>query len=121
MQHRDRKPVERAKKQLIRDALQQQQDEWRLGSLAPRRDVGDNTLSYGTLDTKLLFGRDVPKADRVKYWSLAVGDRVAVFSGPDKGKIGYIASMDKERQNLTVKGLNMVRNVQKNTGLMHLF
>ena len=112
--------MQRAKKQLIRDALQQQQDEWRLGSLAPRLDVGKNTLSYGTLETQLLFGREVPKKDRIKYWNLAKGDRVAVFSGPDKGRIGSISDIDKEKQTVTVKGLNMVCNSHQRKPSMQL-
>ena len=111
MQLREREPVEKAKKQLIRDALRQQQEDWRLGGLAPRRDVGDNTLTYGTIDSRIMYGRDVPKKDRVKYWNLAKGDRIAILSGPDKGKIGSITVIDKEKQNVTVKGLNMVRSL----------
>lgn len=105
---RERAPAEMAKKQLIKDALRRQQEDWRMGSLAPRRDVGGETLTYGTLDSRIIQGRDVPKRDRVRYWNLAKGDRVAILTGPDKGKIGSIVAIDKEKQNVAVKGLNMV-------------
>ena len=119
VQLREKKNVEKIKSQLYKDVRQQQQEDWKLGILAPRRDVGDNNLNYGTLNWQLLHGRDVPKRNRVKYWNLAKGDRVALLAGPDKGKIGIISIMDKEKQTVTVKGLNMVYNPYAQSSRMY--
>ena len=44
----------------------------------------------------------------MRFWPIMVGDRVVVMEGREKGKIGMVKGTDKEREELTVEGLNKV-------------
>ena len=106
---RELREARKIRKQPIRDALKRQREEWQLGSLAPRGDVGSQTLKYGAIMPQYVTFDDVPEEKRIKYWNLAKGDRVVLLTGPDKGKIGIIQSTDKTKESVIVKGKNAVR------------
>lgn len=95
--------------QSLKDARITRREDWQLGPLAPKRDVGTKKDTYGTSDTRKLRGLELPESERVKNWPIAAGDRVVLVEGRDKGKIGVVESIRKETNELTVKGLNIVR------------
>jgi large subunit ribosomal protein L24 len=103
----------------IKAARQARREDWELGPLAPRRDVGDQKETYGTVSSQRMRGpllREKELEERLKpvggrYLNLVAGDRVVLLEGRDKGKIGKIASTDRKRAECTVEGLNMVRNI----------
>ncbi|KAI9815089.1 MAG: hypothetical protein M1827_002932 [Pycnora praestabilis] len=93
----------------IRIARLTRREDWELGPLAPRRDVGDKKETYGTVDPRRLQSVDKPRSERTtKVWSIVPGDRVVLVEGRDKGKIGVVESINKKTDELNVKGLNMV-------------
>ena len=94
--------------QTLKDARIARREDWQLGPLAPRRDVGEQRDTYGASDTRLLRGPELPKSEQMKFWPIVAGDRVVIMDGRDKGKIGTVRSTDKVRSELTVEGLNKV-------------
>ncbi|SLM40405.1 Translation protein SH3-like domain [Lasallia pustulata] len=84
-------------------------EDWIMGPLAPRRDVGENKDLYGTVSTRRLQGVDVAE-DKRKDWCLKVNDRVviAVEGHRDRGKIGQIREIREKAQEAFVAGLNRV-------------
>jgi large subunit ribosomal protein L24 len=98
----------------------ERREDWELGPLAPRRDVGDKKDTFGTVSTQRMRGptlttperRDALKDVGGRYLTLVKGDRVVLLEGRDKGKIGKITSTDRIRAECTVEGLNMVCNSQ---------
>jgi large subunit ribosomal protein L24 len=103
----------------IKQARAARREDWELGPLAPRRDVGDLKDTYGTISSHrvrgtLLHHKDVEeklKSVGGKYMNIVAGDRVVLLEGRDKGKIGKIAATDAKRAECTVSGLNMVRKI----------
>lgn len=100
----------------IKDARHAQRENYALGPLAPRRDVGVNKETYGAIQINQLRGPELSLEQRVKLdplsgrrSSLAVNDRVVLLEGRDKGKIGKIIEIDIKRHQCQVEGLNMVR------------
>ncbi|KAI1373748.1 hypothetical protein F4677DRAFT_428115 [Hypoxylon crocopeplum] len=102
-------------------AKQVVKDEWNLGPLAPRQDVGGAAegkgaihmarySSYGRL-TLVMRNRRCQWAGGAYNLNLAVGDRVVLLDGPDKGRIGNLKSIDHDRAEVIVDKLNM-SNVQ---------
>lgn len=97
-------------------ARQARVEDRELGPLAPRRDVGDNMNSYGTVDQEYLrLGKMTLKerAEQLKnlggrYLSITKGDRVVLLEGRDKGKIGKVTEIDATRGMCKVEGMNMV-------------
>jgi large subunit ribosomal protein L24 len=87
-----------------------------LGPLAPRRDVGDGKETYGTVTQSQLRLSEIPKSKRDealksvggKFLNIVKGDRVVLLEGRDKGKIGKITDVDRSRASCKVEGLNMV-------------
>jgi large subunit ribosomal protein L24 len=100
----------------IKAARLAQREDWELGPLAPKRDVGDAKDTYGTIISQRTRGQplDIRKRDEVlkdvggRYLNIVAGDRVVLLEGRDKGKIGKITSTDARRGTCTVEGLNMV-------------
>jgi large subunit ribosomal protein L24 len=120
-------------------ARKARREDWELGPLAPRRDVGDQALKYGTaegpqmqvyvhpsklhLDWKM---RHLPPEKRMEKlgWK-SVGarkweklgnlfyekDRVAVVRGPQAGKITVVDKAHEEEEMVTLKSLNLVRSL----------
>ncbi|KAI9848182.1 MAG: hypothetical protein M1837_000856 [Sclerophora amabilis] len=100
--------VRRAEGQDIRKARKARREDWELGPLAPRRDVGDLRDTYGTVDSRRIQGIDKPRKERTRFWNIVEGDRVVLLEGRDKGKIGEVKSVSKEKEEVLVRGLNMV-------------
>ena len=100
----------------IKAARIARREDWELGPLAPKRDVGDKAETYGTVNTLRSKGPVLTKKARWdqrlyiggKYPTIVVGDRVAIMEGRDKGKIGMVVEMDFSRGECKVEGLNMV-------------
>lgn len=92
-------------------------EDWELGPLAPKRDVGDQAEIYGTIDSSIMKRPVLPMKERLEqlkfvggrgYSLIGKGDRVAILHGREKGKIGKIMEMDKERGECKIEGMNMV-------------
>lgn len=100
----------------IRKERRDRREDWELGPLAPRRDVGDMKNHYGALPGTRLDGYEImTKAEREKRlapwgWRVALreGDRVVVINGRDKGSIGKVKEVDEKKLEAQVEGLNMV-------------
>lgn len=93
-------------------------EDWRLGPLARKLDIGENDRSYGSINEAryMTSGSRQMSLDQrnarckwaggVNRLNLHAGDRVVLLEGPDKGRIGKIGSIDLERATLMVDGLN---------------
>ena len=99
----------------IKNARRARREDYDLGPLAPRRNVGLKEETYGTVHTNRLRGPELTMEERLKvnpsggrYSNIVNGDRVVLLEGPDKGRIGKVQGFDYKRQELTVQGLNMV-------------
>lgn len=84
-------------------------EDWTMGPLAPRRDVGENKDLYGTVSTRRLQGGDVAE-EKKKDWCLEVNDRVVVVAEGhrDRGRIGQVTEIREKAQEAVVTGLNRV-------------
>lgn len=91
-------------------------ENWELGPLAPKRDVGSAKDTYGTIGSQRSRGQELAYNNRIemlksvggRYLTIVKGDRVVLLEGRDKGKIGTVAQTDAARGEVTVDGLNMV-------------
>ncbi|KAL3427674.1 KOW domain-containing protein domain-containing protein [Phlyctema vagabunda] len=99
----------------IQEARAVRREDYELGPLAPRRDVGDLKETYGTINAQRTRGQplkgdelDVLKTVGGRYLNIVTGDRVVLLEGRDKGKIGEITATDAKRNQCTVKGLNVI-------------
>lgn len=99
----------------IKLARQVRREDYELGPLAPRRDVGMNKETYGTIHTNRMRGEILTMEERMKlnpsggkFSNIVEGDRVVLLEGTDKGRIGKVISLDRSRQEVTIEGLNMV-------------
>ncbi|KAI2642089.1 hypothetical protein GGS21DRAFT_486946 [Xylaria nigripes] len=92
-------------------------DDWAMGPLSPRKDIGEWEGALGSIGEARYTGpsSDLPLAVRnarcewaggAYYLNLAVGDRVVLLDGPDKGRIGNITDLDLGKAEVTVKDLN---------------
>ncbi len=99
-----------------REARVARKEDWELGPLAPRRDVGLAKDTYGTVSTYRLRGKELAFEEKEealapfggRWLNIVKGDRVVLLEGRDKGQIGEISAVDASRVECTVKGLNMV-------------
>lgn len=107
-------------KQEFSAAKQAIKDDWELGPLSPRRDVGSwagakgaiseaRYAAYGTV-TLAMRNRRCQWAGGAYNLNLATGDRVVLIDGPDKGRIGKIAQIDHDKAEVVVEGLNKVNH-----------
>jgi large subunit ribosomal protein L24 len=102
----------------LKTARLNRREDWELGPLAPKRDVGDKKDTYGTVSTQMMRGPILEQHNRKKareaiggeFMNIVKGDRVVLLEGRDKGKIGTISNVDTDRCEFTVEGLNMVRS-----------
>jgi large subunit ribosomal protein L24 len=92
----------------IKAERKNRREDWMLGPLAPNRLAGNDAGGYGMLGFESIRQPLVPKQERVKWFNFAVDDRIVVVNGREKGKIGKITTIDKERQTVEVAGINMV-------------
>jgi large subunit ribosomal protein L24 len=112
----------------IKQRRAERREDWELGPLAPRRDVGDSKDTYGTISTQRMRGplleyperKEALKSMGGRYLTLAKGDRVVLLEGRDKGKIGKISTIDSKRVECTVEGLNMVCNTPSSVSEVQL-
>ncbi|KAL1635483.1 hypothetical protein SLS58_010240 [Diplodia intermedia] len=92
----------------IVEAKKRRREDWLLGPLAPRRDVGEWREKYATVDSRRT---NLPDADpdvvKTQLAPFAEGDRVVILKGIDKGKIGELREVDEETRTVRVKGLNL--------------
>ncbi|TKA62263.1 hypothetical protein B0A49_10408 [Cryomyces minteri] len=87
---------------VIKEARRNRREDWDLGPLAPRRDVGENKQYYGTVNQNTLRGVEIPKKKRTELWTIVEGDRVVLLTGRDKGKIGEVESVNKETEEVEI-------------------
>ena len=92
----------------IRNARKARREDWDLGPLAPKRDVGEGRETYGTMDQRRIRGLPKPREERTRFWNIVPGDRVVLLEGRDKGKIGEVKRLDGKTEEVVVEGLNMV-------------
>jgi large subunit ribosomal protein L24 len=104
----------------VRTARLTRREDWELGPLVPKRDVGLKKETYGTVSTMRLRGKELTMEERLKlnpdggrYPTIIAGDRVVLLSGRDKGKIGKVTALDAKRQEVTVEGLNLVCPIRR--------
>ncbi|KAI1430674.1 KOW domain-containing protein [Xylaria sp. CBS 124048] len=100
----------------VREAKQAIRDDWTMGPLAPRKDVGEWDSARGAIgDSRYSSPGFISLAARnarcqwaggAYYLNLAVGDRVVLLDGPDKGRISKISSINQETAEVTIKDLN---------------
>lgn len=92
-------------------------EDWELGDLASKRDVGSKAETYGSISAEFIEPPALRKVDAEKImekWggskllNIREGDRVVILAGNDKGKIGKVEKIDKERAEVVCVGLNMV-------------
>jgi large subunit ribosomal protein L24 len=104
----------RAMRQPARDAHKAMKEDWHLGPLAPRRDVGEKAGKLGTVDMGLHELHNLTKTQREQVKErmgdnvFRVHDRVVVLTGRDRGKIGQILSINEEKMSASVDGINKV-------------
>ncbi|CAL3971290.1 unnamed protein product [Diplocarpon coronariae] len=101
----------------LKTARAVRREDYELGPLAPKRDVGDEVETYGTISMQRAQGRTLhgkEKSDILDFWggakniNIVKGDRVVILHGRDKGKIGLVINVDVNRAEASVKGLNMM-------------
>ncbi|KAI1506532.1 hypothetical protein F5X99DRAFT_403894 [Biscogniauxia marginata] len=100
----------------LRGAKQAVRDDWMLGPLASRQDVGEWAEAKGAIHEARVQGSSrltLAMRNRRCQWAggaynlnLVVGDRVVLIDGPDKGRIGLIKEIDHERAEVSVQDLN---------------
>ncbi|CAL8582545.1 hypothetical protein XPA_008201 [Xanthoria parietina] len=98
-----------ARREVFVSARQAQREDWHLGPLAPRRDVGDKAETYGTVPLRLM--ESVEKMDgKWKKWGIREGDRVCVVGKKerDKGKIGIVKEVTERAETCKVIGINTI-------------
>ncbi|KAI1368949.1 hypothetical protein F5Y08DRAFT_294241 [Xylaria arbuscula] len=100
----------------IEETKQMIRDDWAAGPLAPRADVGKAHGAFGSINEYRYSGNKYfPLYQRnarcqwaggAYYLNLAVGDRVVLLDGPDKGRIGVIENLNMDTAEVTIKDLN---------------
>lgn len=104
----------KAMQQPGKDALKNMKEDWALGPLAPKRDVGERAGKMGTVDMGLhqLYNLTKTQREDVKARMgdnvFKPHDRVVVLSGRDRGKIGNILEIEEERMSATIEGIGKV-------------
>lgn len=102
----------------VEQAKQAIRDDWAMGPLSPRTDVGSFQDAYGAIGESrysspggfslAMRNARCQWAGGAYYLNLAVGDRVVLLDGPDKGRIGPVTDIDHETAEVKVKELNKV-------------
>ncbi|MCJ1426248.1 hypothetical protein MMC29_004151 [Sticta canariensis] len=92
---------------LIQAARIARREDWLLGPLAPRRDLGSSTNTYGAIHPRIV--QDVNKHENIRDYCIAKGDRVVMVGEfPEKGLIGTVKSVAERAETCMVAGFNMV-------------
>lgn len=112
-------------KENLAEARKARRQDWEMGPLAPKRDLGFN--DYGLMKdptrtthaynghhivSKAMVERRCAWAGGTKQLNLAVGDRVVVLEGPAKGKLDRIQSINTELGTVTLEEEYQVRYLQ---------
>ncbi|KAM0715564.1 hypothetical protein Q7P37_009062 [Cladosporium fusiforme] len=92
---------------LIKEAREARKEDWARGALAPRRDVGELSETYGSISLFNMNFAKVQEKNKLDWPGIVDGDRVVVIRGRDKGKIGKVDTVDEERGAVKVAGVNM--------------
>lgn len=105
----------------IKDSKKAAKEDWELGPLAPKRDLGFN--EYGVVQTAIRqdwsnYGQIASRpeiaekrcawAGGLKKLNLAPGDRVVILEGHDKGKIDTIKTLQPDTGSLTLENHHRV-------------
>ncbi|KAL8737631.1 MAG: hypothetical protein Q9181_001474, partial [Wetmoreana brouardii] len=96
---RQQKIYNKNRREIFVEARRAQREDWALGPLAPRRDVGDKAETYGTVPIRMM--QSVEKMDgKWKKWGIREGDRVCVVGQKerDKGMIGVVRDVDERAE-----------------------
>lgn len=122
---------------LVKLERKNRREDWIAGPLAPKRDVGAKQGLYGTVNTRMMMGPELPesawKGPKGNGWdetgtegregeepvewtgygnegNIALGDRVCVVRGHAsiKGKLGRVKEIHRSRKEITIEGVNMV-------------
>ena len=108
---RQQKPVTDEIRGVIRGARKAQREDWTLGALAPKRDVGEQADHYGTVSIR----RIQPPVEKGDGWwkdyCIVEGDRVVIVEPGhrDRGRIGTVKEVKMKAEHCVVEGLNEVR------------
>ncbi|KAK2591735.1 hypothetical protein QQS21_010556 [Conoideocrella luteorostrata] len=103
-------------RQNLKDARQARKEDWEMGPLAPKRDLGFNNYgafkesvrqdwtNYGLHQARpQLVEKRCAWAGGVRQLNLAPQDRVVILDGPDKGKIDRIKDVQAENGTVTLE------------------
>jgi hypothetical protein len=95
-------------------------DDWFLGPSAPNINVGEHGPTHGAIsEARYQMSGSLKEHQKearcawlggAKNLNLAEGDRVVLLEGPDKGKIGKVTTVYKDKMEVIVEGLNKVSN-----------
>lgn len=92
---------------LIQAARIARREDWLLGPLAPRRDLGSSKNTYGAIHPRVV--QDIKKHENIRDYCIAKGDRVVMVGEfQEKGLIGIVKSVTERAETCTVGGFNMV-------------
>ncbi|TGJ85364.1 hypothetical protein E0Z10_g3400 [Xylaria hypoxylon] len=110
----------------IEEAKKAIRDDWAMGPIAPRIDVGDWHNAYGSIgESRFSSSGAISLAMRNArcQWAggaynlnLANGDRVVLLDGPDKGRIGTVFDINHDTAEVAIKDLNKT-NIRLNPHL----
>lgn len=103
--------LQRQRKQqhkLVLEARHNRKIDWESGLLAPRRDVGDQKDTYGSISIYNVNPPEKEPKDRPKWMYIAGQDRVAVIRGRERGRIATVSQVDKESGTVALAGVEMV-------------
>ena len=103
-----RNQLVRLQAERTREIRRNQKQDWEAGSLAPRRDVGENAATYGAISIYNMNLPDKDPANRPKWFHIVEGDRALVTHGRDKGKIGVVNNVNKEKVAAQLKDIGEV-------------
>jgi large subunit ribosomal protein L24 len=103
----------------VESAKEAIRNDWAMGSLAPRRDIGVWDGAHGAIGearfsspghfSLVMRNARCQWAGGAYHLCLAAGDRVVLLDGPDKGRIGPVHSVNDDTAEVTISGLNKVR------------
>jgi large subunit ribosomal protein L24 len=115
---------EKVARDSVKAARNQMEEDWKLGPLAPRRDVGSAKDEYGAMEQAMTM-QPSPLPVRLAWqkamakrqasgqgWfgnKFFVNDRAVIIRGRDKGKIGVVTDVDWQKQMVTMENMNTVR------------
>lgn len=91
----------------IKAARIARQEDWLLGPLAPRRDLGSLKSTYGTVSQRLVKG--VEKLGKIHNYCITEGDRVVIVGDLlERGMIGTVNKVNRRAETCKILGFNMV-------------